>query len=578
MKKYILAILGTALVFSACNKNDLPMFEQNPYRTIIEYTPQTFTMEVPGTLTPVAQYDWLTVSQSGNTATFTARRNTQDLIRRAEFTASGSKNKVIVNQKAHGLDATVTTSLVSQSKGAANIAISLSSEYPDDYASWGIVYGTTADRSAGKVAPQTGVPTDGKLEGEITGLEDGADYFVWTYIESTEGDKIYSDVLAIIPPVYFEAGQDLQTVLQNAKEYAEIRIPGGITIDGPIYFTNSCCNKTISGGWNADFSEQSMDNLTVIDGKGSRRGIQCSESETSFGPLTAGYAGINYFEIKNCLGDHGSAIHICGGPVNISNCYVHGCQSEKGAIGTREEDYSSTLTCVNCIVSDNIAYAHGAAFGFGDGVGYGDEVHATLVSNLIVNNTSLQKDGYCSAFICYSWTELIFVNNTLYQNNNYEEYGGEYPGLNLRGNVKSLFANNLMVGNYTSSSYDDPPVYHPMEQFLGMGGGSGTLAYNIIECSSIGDSGNASLINNTLVAPGTDVKTYMVDPAGANYMPVGAAIGGGTLGKINYKENMDTDYTTLNIASLLETYSKDMAGNPRVVDGKVDIGCYQTQK
>ena len=139
---------------------------------------------------------------------------------------------------------------------------------------------------------------------------------------------------------------------------------------------------------------------------------------------------------------------------------------------------------MNCIVSNNGAEGHGPAFGFGEGKSDDEPVKATLIGNLIIDNVSTKKDGYASTFICYNQTELIFVNNTVVGNKNWAEYDGPYSGMVLRGDVCSIFANNIMIGNFTSPcSKDDPaakPVYEPQDYFLNMGGGIGTLANNTI--------------------------------------------------------------------------------------------------
>lgn len=562
-------------MFSACTKGNLaePM-EQNPYRTIIEYTPGSFTMEVPGTLTPSEEYDWISVSQSGNTATFTVRRNTSGLIRRAEFKIAGDKNICAVNQKAHGLDAVVDAELAGQAAGTAEIECSANSQYPDDYESWGIAFGTTTNLEAASEVPQTGNPAEGRLAGKVSGLKDGTDYYVWTYIKSTEGDKIYSSMLALLPPVLVRAGEDLQAAIDGAKPFSNIMVQGGVTFTAPkggFKMGDGNVNKTVSGGWNADFSKQSMDNLTVIDGAGSY-GFWCANGD---GSDMKGSAKISYCEIINCDGNHGTAIHCVGGPVTVSNCYVHDNSSEKGAIGTNEENYSSDLTVVNCIVANNKANAHGAAFGFGDGKSDDEPVRATVVNCLVIDNVSTKKDGYCSAFICYNHTILTFVNNTVVGNKNWAEYGGPYPGMNLRGGVASLFANNIMVANYTSpcTKEMEVPAYERQDNFLSMGGSHGTLANNLME-GNVKDTGNATVQDQINVALGFDLSSVL----SSDYKPQGAALGAGTLSSITFKSgNSGFGPFTCDVKALLSKYKVDLAGNPRITNGKVDLGCYQAQ-
>jgi len=572
MKKILFAILGAVTVFAACNKNELPYIDQNPYRKIVEYTPGTAEMAVPGLLTPDENYDWISVQQIGNAATFTIRRNTTGLMRKAFFTIAGESYKAIIFQKEHGLDAMVSASVLSQAQESIKVNATLTTDYPSDYEGWGLAYGKTDNLSAATKVKQQGVPAAGNNVGEIKGLEDGVDYYIWAYVISTEGDEVYSDMLAVISPVFVKAGENLQAAIDGAKEYSEIRVAGGATFKGVINFTNANSNKKVSGGWNSDFTAQSLDNLTVIDGNNETRGFWCAELDNS--PLKKS-AEISYFEIINCTGDHGSAVHVCGGPVIVHHCYVHDNECEKGAIGTREEDYSSDITVYNCIVSNNRADGHGAAFGFGDGASYEDQVKAVIVNNLIVNNLSYSFDGYCSVFICYNNTDLVFVNNTVYGNLNFEEYGGEYPGMNMRGNVRSLYANNIMVGNKTSKNVT-PAVYTPMVAFLSFDGGAGTFVNNVYE-GTINGTGNATVKDNQMIDSGASLDNVMVDPANGNYIPVGISLGKGILSKVSYKENRDAVAKELDIKALLTKYNTDLAGNPRVTNGKVDCGCFQAQ-
>ena len=186
-----------------------------------------------------------------------------------------------------------------------------------------------------------------------------------------------------------------------------------------------------------------------------------------------------------------------------------------------------------------------------------------------------KKDGYCSAFICYNHTILTFVNNTVVGNKNWAEYGGPYPGMNLRGGVASLFANNIMVANYTSpcTKEMEAPEYERQDNFLSMGGSHGTLANNLIE-GNIKDKGNATVQGEINVALGFDLSSVL----NSDYKPQGVALGAGTLSSITYKSgNAGFGPFTCDVKGLLEKYKVDLAGNPRITNGKVDLGCYQAQ-
>ena len=144
------------LLLAGCEEKG-EVFYQNPYRIIVDYLPSTFTINgVSGTVTPDENYDWITSNGNGS---FTVRRNTTGGIRRAEFTVAGSKDKAIVNQKAHGLDAAVTTALARNGNGEADIRVNFSTSYADDYEGWGIIYGKDNDINKGTKLAGTGAPS-----------------------------------------------------------------------------------------------------------------------------------------------------------------------------------------------------------------------------------------------------------------------------------------------------------------------------------------------------------------------------------------------------------------------------------
>ena len=229
MKKVIFALMGAALFLGSCAKQETAV---NPYRTVVEYKPSTFTMTVEGNVTDV-NLDWISMSQSGNKVTFTTQRNLTGLIRRAEYPISGTDFKLIVNQKSGNIDAAVNTALVSQSLGSALINVNIATSNLDDYSSWTIVYGKENDKSKGTEIKQPSMFVPGSNPVTITGLEEGVDYFVWAYVVTTEGNVVWaSNTTGIIPPVYVAAGDDLQAAFStvvSTKKLAPISIVNFLT-------------------------------------------------------------------------------------------------------------------------------------------------------------------------------------------------------------------------------------------------------------------------------------------------------------------------------------------------------------
>ena len=590
MKKILFAIMGAALLLAGCTQKG-EVFYQNPYRTIVEYTPSTFTIPgISGTVTPVELYDWVTSNGNGS---FTVRRNTSGLIRRAEFTVSGSKDNVVISQRAHGLDATLATSLLGKDGDAqtADLKVTFNTDFPDDYESWGYIFGQENDMSKCKDFPQ-GKFTAGDHVVNLTGVDPEQNYFFWGYVISTEGDKLYTNVFGLAKPVQVRAGEDLQKAIDGAQEFSEIRVQGGAVFNGTILFDAKNKNKSLTGGWNADFTEQSWDNLTVIDGGGKNRGIYCGEDPVSDMPLQ-GYVEISGFEIRNCLAlsGHGSALRISGGPVTIHHCWIHHNEADRGTISTREDDQSSDLTVYDCVITHNVANGHAAAISIEDGQSRANPTKAVIVGNIMANNRSIKYDGYAGVVYLYQSVDVQFLNNTMVNNFNYYlNGGGWYPDFYIRYNTCATVANNLLLRAWCAKSEDGAEPFidaWPIE-----GGGSRVTFYNNFLEGQIwalnGDNQNykefsagmdlKSVLKNPDGEMVKDLKNidaqfaYMnlTDFLGSNYTPVGEAVGAGTLSALQYA-SYDTAnlgvIRTCDIKSVLSKFGNDINGRPFINGG-----------
>ena len=601
MKKILIALAGIALLATGCAKEDR-YIEQKPYRVIEDYTPHSFQIPgVSGSLTPVEDYDWITY----NGGTFTVRRNTSGLIRRAEFNIAGSSDKAIVNQKAHSLDASLSPSLVGQGIGMAEIDMDLSTKFIDDYASWGVIYSKNNDRASGKQVPQTGAPVLGTNHGTITGLEEDTDYFIWVYVVSTEGDLMYSNPIGLVPPVYVKAGEDLQAAIDSAKEFSEIRVQGGAVFAGTILIDDKNKNKKISGGWNDSFTEQSWDNLSVIDGGGKGRCMYFANDATSSEAL-GGYSEVSYFELRNgfTATGHGGGFKVIGGPVTIHHCWIHNCEADRGgAFSCIEDDNSSEFTVYDCVITANVANGHGGAFSVEDGKARTNPNKAVIVGNIIANNRSIKNDGYAGSIYIYQSVDVQFVNNTVINSLNYYENNGNWwPSFQMRGNTCAIIANNLILKNYTATLGGDATLETKPIQF---DGNKVTFVQNFVEGTENNNDGNARITDEIYFPLGFDAKTLLKNPEtrmvpfadlqnkeaafaynkltdfiGENYMAVGQSIGSGTLGTYNYSSS-DTEKAgvvfTSEIQALLEKIGTDINGNPFIKNGKVDMGAIQSK-
>lgn len=601
MKKIFFAILSLVFLFVGCAKETEPY--QNPYRVIVDYLPQTVTIKgISGTVTPVASYDWITSNGNGS---FTVRRNTSGLIRRAEFTVSGQTDKAVVNQRAHSLDATLTPELVGLGIGIAEVDVTLASNFADDYAKWGLIFGTSNDRSQGKEVPQSAVPTVGVNHGTITGLAEDTDYIIWAYAESTEGDRVYSDPIGLVPPVYVRAGEDLQAAINGAKEFAEIRVQGGAVYSGTILFDDKNKNKKVSGGWNADFTEQSWDNLTVIDGGGKGRCMYFANDVVSSEAL-GGYAEVSYFELRNGFtgSGHGGGFKVIGGPVTVHHCWIHNCEADRGgAFSCIEDDNSSEFTVYDCVITGNVANGHGGAFSIEDGKKRTNPNKAIIVGNIIANNRSIKNDGYAGSLYIYQSVDVQMINNTIINSLNYYENNGNWwPSFQMRGNTCAIIANNMILKNYTATMGGDATLETKPIQF---DGNKVTFVQNFVEGTVNNNDGNARITDEIFFPLGFDATTVLKNPdtqmvpfadlqnkdavfaynkltdfIGENYMAVGQSVGTGTLDTYTYS-SADTEKEglifTSEIKALLEKIGTDINGNPFIKNGKVDMGAIQSK-
>ena len=159
------------------------------------------------------------------------------------------------------------------------------------------------------------------------------------------------------------------------------------------------------------------------------------------------------------------------------------------------------------------------------------------------------------------------------------------------GGTHITFVNNLVAGNWYflpgvandpdahPDRYDMPikPEYILEQQVqqcdMNVMGGEGTWVFqsNVI-CGSdpnnfIGRAGNGAAQSAAQAActfvPNNDFKTLFVNYDAADFHPAGAALTTG--------ESSDL------VNGLLGAYTKDLDGNPRATNGKINAGCYQAQ-
>lgn len=568
MKRILIALSGIALLLASCTKGEDYYIEQDPYRKVVDYKASTFTMDVPGSLTPAESYDWITVSSSGNTASFTVRLNTSGKIRRAEFNTSDGK-KAVVSQVAHGLKAEVALNLTGRADGVASMNIGFKPDSEDnlsDYSNYGLRVSSDQNKDNGTDHAKGSQPVIGDNEIELTGVSDDKAYYVWAYVESSEGDRVYSDILGLLQPIRVASGEDLQKAIDSASDFQEVRCAAGGVFAGPVFLRD---NVPVSGGWNASFSDQDYNAKSIIDGGGQ---INCvfSGVKSSGEVVGAKASTIDNFEIRNgastlASGGCGAGI-FSKGKLTVSNCYIHDCNAptgKGGGIYCHEND--NDILVVNCVISKTTCSdGHGGAFW-----AQGDNVTVKLVGNVWEYNECKTTHGY-SVLMFQGSTQLTLVNNTIVYNCNWRDTGDMDPEMNsswatirIRGGSTYAFAaNNIIVGNqyykYQDYQYEQykqgiaDPGYRQWQWEVGD---------NVANIAEAAEKYKVAGVDVNWKDMGFDLTTIMKDPENGDYSPVGDALNG------SYN-----DAVQAKVADIFKAYPNDINGNPRVVGGKIAIG------
>ena len=568
MKKIVFALMGSLLLLASCTKTEEAA---NPYRKVVEYKPTTFTMTVPGTLTDI-NAAWISMTQSGTTATFTTKLNTTGLIRRAEYPIAGG-GVCVVSQKSSDLDASLNVGLAGFGDDYASVKVNVSTANLDDYAAWGVLYSKENNRDGATKQAAPSMFTAGDNTITISNLEENTMYYIWAYVESLEGMTVMTDTpYGFTKPIVVAAGDDLQAALDAAPEYSEVRVEAGAVFAGGICLRP---NVTLSGGWENGFTEQSVSNKSIIDGGGV---INCVF--VGFNPQTKVKepleepATITNFELRNGYADDivnkGGGVYVCGDVV-IDNCYIHdNTSTNRGGAILTAEDVPGTMIVKNCVIKDNVSTGHHAGGICLDG---GQNKTAYIINNLMEGNFAKKYDGYCGTLMIYNPMEVYVVNNTITGNKNFDENNGNpWFTIQTRRDITMFMVNNIVAGNLSAIKGADDVFYRQAYQAKldcvstedGDARPECIVRNNIIEGGIYGDGKPEPDFHrgNFIMEVGFDLNTIFAAAGNVKYMPTGKALEG--------------DYSD-DVAAILKNYGTDLLGNNRVVDGKINMGCYQVQ-
>ena len=329
--------------------------------------------------------------------------------------------------------------------------------------------------------------------------------------------------------------------------------------EGAFYITES---NRVYGGFNGDESpdydlsqRDLVNNATILDGQGERRVLlQNVTFNTATMPLWDG------FTLQNGSIGSGAGAYL-NNYVTLSNCTIIDNHATMfgGGVYINSTGGTSHVNLSHCTISDNTASMGG---------GVCDRIGGTYTNCHIANNTASTKGG---GIYLYMNTEPTFKNCVL-ANNTAKNAGGMYA----RGKVTAYncdFVMNLATetcgGIFNEAT---PSKYYNCILWGNVANGQPSQALGSADyeyCAVQGGVGGTENINlpdvNDGEEPGVFVRfAHLPDGAGADFH--------------NTSWELLPNSICLNAGKPNTTGlgSTDIAGNPRIQKGRVEIGAYES--
>ncbi len=298
----------------------------------------------------------------------------------------------------------------------------------------------------------------------------------------------------------------------------ELRVNQSLTIDA-------------SNLWDETNSEPGL----TISGQGATRILRVIGGSTYIQnhldvEINVGISGITF--TNGYAGDYGGAIRSTGATLLINNCVI--CDNEATNGGGVSSSYYSNTTFVNCVVTNN------SANGLGGAVYSEASTTLSLDNCLISDNKSEDNGGGVYAF--QGPTTLASCTVT----NNTGKFGG---GVFLNGSAPTFNAyNSIIAGNrgwsagvdFYCDGNSNVRAYHTLSSYTRWSGAD-NFTYDASQ----------PLFTNATAGDYTLTENSQVIDKGANQI-----------------ENGDIQYVVASV---------DLAGNPRVSGGTVDLGAFEYQ-
>ena len=334
-----------------------------------------------------------------------------------------------------------------------------------------------------------------------------------------------------IPP--FDSWENAATNIQDAVDAASAG--NLVLVNDGTYYPGSQIDVT------KDITVKSLNGAekTIVDGENTSRCFYINAGDTIDGfTITNGYSteggGIHCRQggtVLNCTvsGNSGGGIHFYLAGGIVENCLINGnsgygvvCYSggtvqfstiSKNADGGVFCNYGGSVQ--NCTITDNTG---------ANGGGINCNQKANIKNSLIINNSATGNGGgvYMSTPVA-SAINITFANNTVAENSATGNGGGVYS-------TKPIESYNSII--YDNAASADSQINNNVATYYC--------------CIENGDLSNSSITNNPDFY--SDVNFHFIDGS--------PCIDAGT-----------------NLPGVFS--EKDLDGNPRVLEGIVDIGCYE---
>jgi hypothetical protein len=358
------------------------------------------------------------------------------------------------------------------------------------------------------------------------------------------------------------ASADLQAMI-DAVEYGAVHVAAGLY--KPSATINVKDGVHLMGGYAADGSgvRNVLQNKTILDGDGNKRIIQNSNTTNPFRYLTK----VDGFVLQNGNSDNGSAASL--------------------SLGVMLE---------NCIIRNNTGGAKGAAVYFSrntllSGQGYNKFFQQTgvIFNSLIINNSSTGGSAaiYGEASSLYSVVNCVIANNKCTEATTGTGgifIGGSGQWTQLQNNI---FYNNSgatdALNNITNRTATNPVA---LSAIINNWFDNATMPVSFSTAASNLSANNKT--NSDIASPGFVLATLFQGAATTNeqFEAIEAsdwrlqstselrAIGSITQAIKFPFENFHAILTTTPALDFVNI-EKDLAGNPRISGGVVDLGAFQ---